>query len=426
MFCPPLDAEHISHAARLAVKLKNKALAPLRNGDFRVYEDSVEKLSASGRAGDIAILFDKKQKFAGAGLYDPFSPVRVKVLSNSSSLPKIGQDLLTCLAKDALARREEGFAKTASTDAFRLVNGESDGFPGLVADKYSSALVLKLYSAAWLPHAGNIAAIFFQLLPQLDKLVIRLSRELAKLPETELYTLSDGKLFTLESMEKNREWDGKILFRENGLLFEADLVRGQKTGFFLDQRDNRKEVGRLAKNADVLNVFSYSGGFSLYAAKGGAKSVTDVDFSKYAIEESNRNFQRNMDCSGVKNCVHTGIVGDAFEVMSSLANQRKKFDIVIIDPPSFAKAASEVNNALRSYTRLARLGCSLVRNGGVLVFASCSSRVGKSELFPAVNSAIAESGYKEEIFNVTEHAFDHPAKFPESKYLKCQYARIFR
>ena len=350
----------------------------------------------------------------------------MKVLSNSSSLPKIGQELLTCLAKEALARREEGVAKTASTDAFRLVNGESDGFPGLVADKYSSALVLKLYSAAWLPHAGNIAAIFFQLLPQLDKLVIRLSRELAKLPETELYTLSDGKLFTLESMEKNREWDGKILFRENGLLFEADLVRGQKTGFFLDQRDNRKEVGRLAKNADVLNVFSYSGGFSLYAAKGGAKSVTDVDFSKYAIEESNRNFQRNMDCSGVKNCVHTGIVGDAFEVMSSLANQRKKFDIVIIDPPSFAKAASEVNNALRSYTRLARLGCSLVRNGGVLVFASCSSRVGKSELFPAVNSAIAESGYKEEIFNVTEHAFDHPAKFPESKYLKCQYARIFR
>lgn len=425
MFFPSLDTDHISRASKFAVKLKNKALAPLRNGDFRIYEDSVEKLSASGQAGDLAILFDKKQKFAGAGLYDPFSPVRVKVLSNSSSLPKIGTELFAYLAGEALERRKEGFEKTFSTDAFRLLNGESDGFPGLVADRYNTALVLKIYSAAWLPHAGNIASIFFQRLPELDKLVIRLSRELGKLQEKDLYTLSDGKLYTTESMEATSGWDGKILFRENGLCFEADLVRGQKTGFFLDQRENRKEVGLLAKNAEVLNVFSYSGGFSLYAAKGGAKSVTDVDFSKYAIEESKRNFQRNSNYSGVKNCVHTGIVGDAFEVMSSLAGKKKKFDIVIIDPPSFAKAASEVNHALRSYTHLAHLGCALVRRGGVLVFASCSSRVGKAELFPAVNTAIGESGYGEEIFKVTEHAFDHPAKFPESKYLKCQYARIF-
>ncbi|MBR2363845.1 MAG: class I SAM-dependent methyltransferase [Lentisphaeria bacterium] len=425
MFFPELDTGLIDTFPRLAVKLKNKAFAPLRNGDFRIYEDSVEKISGNGKAGYPANLFDKKQKFAGAGLFDPYSPVRIKVLSNSSSVPKIGRELFAFLAEKAAEARKEGVAASSSGNAFRLVNGESDGFPGLVADRYDTALVMKLYSAAWLPHAGSVAQCLFTAFPGMDLLVIRLSRELAKLPREALYGLSDGMLFSTECPEKARSWDGKMLFRENELLFEADLVRGQKTGFFLDQRDNRKEVGRLAKNAHVLNVFSYSGGFSLYAAKGGAKSVTDVDFSKYAIEESKRNFQRNRNFPGVAACKHDGIVGDAFEVMGALGAKRKKYDIVIIDPPSFAKAGSEVENALRSYTRLARLGCALVRKGGILVFASCSSRVGKSELFPAVNAAISESGYRADIFKVTEHAFDHPAKFPESKYLKCQYARIF-
>ncbi|MBP5182413.1 MAG: class I SAM-dependent methyltransferase [Lentisphaeria bacterium] len=294
-----------------------------------------------------------------------------------------------------------------------------------MADRYDKALVLKLYSAAWLPHAGTVAECFFRILPELEYLVIRLSRELSHLPEKVLNGLADGKLFSVKGEEALRQWDGKTLFRENGLLFEADLVRGQKTGFFLDQRENRAEAGRLARGKSVLNVFSYSGGFSLYAAKGGAASVTDVDISKYAIGESERNFMRNGNFPGVAACRHTGIAGDAFEVMQDLLVEKKTFDMVIVDPPSFAKSASETENALRSYGRLARLGSALVRKGGILVFASCSSRVGKEELFPVVNGAIAESGRRGEVFLVTEHAFDHPAKFPESKYLKCQYARIF-
>ena len=424
MFFPRLETD--LPRGRLAVKLKNKALAPLRNGDFRIYEDSVEKLSAKGSAGDVAVLFDRKQKFAGAGLFDPFSPVRVKVLSNSSSLPAVGSELFSLLIRGALDRRQAGFAAGGeATNAFRLVNGESDGFPGLVADRYDKALVLKLYSAAWLPHAGAVAECFFRILPELEYLVIRLSRELSHLPEKELCGLTDGKLFSAKGEEALRKWDGKTLFRENGLLFEADLVRGQKTGFFLDQRENRAEAGRLAGGKSVLNVFSYSGGFSLYAARGGAKRVTDVDISKYAIEESERNFRRNTDFPGVAACRHTGIAGDAFEVMQRLLAEKKSFDMVIVDPPSFAKSAAETENALRSYGRLARLGSALVRKGGILVFASCSSRVGKEELFPVVNGAIAEGGRRGEVFLVTEHAFDHPAKFPESKYLKCQYARIF-
>ncbi len=423
MFFPECKTSHAP--IRLALKLKNKAMAPLRNGDYRIYEDSVAKLSAEGRAGDFAILFDQKQKFAGAGLYDPFSPVRVKVLSNSTALPKIGEELFLFLAEEAVKKRREYFRENI-TNAYRLANGESDGFPGLVADKYDSALVLKIYSAAWLPWAGCIGKCFFTLMPELKYMVIRLSRELTKLPEKDLYGLFDGKLFSSESIEKAQNWDGKILFRENTLIFEADLVKGQKTGFFLDQRDNRNEVGRIAANADVLNVFSYSGGFSLYAAKGGANSVTDVDFSKYAIEESKRNFERNKNISSVAKCRHTGIVGDAFEVMSALAEKKMQFDIVIVDPPSFAKAGSEIHNALHSYTVLAKLGARLVRNGGKLVFASCSSRVYAEDLFPAVNGAINEAGRRFEVIKVTEHAFDHPARFPDSRYLKCEYVKIFR
>lgn len=406
---------------KIAVKLKNKALASVRNGDFRIYETSIEHLSKKGCAGETAVLFDKKQKFAGAGLYDPYSPVAVKVLTNSPKLPPVGKELFHYRIREALALRTGKLPP--ETDGYRLLHGESDFFPGLVADQYGESLVLKIYSSIWFPFLPMLADLLKEELPHLENCVVRLSREMALLPEEVRYGFTDGAAFC--KGKPAPDWEAKVLFRENGITFEADLIRGQKTGFFLDQRDNRFKVSTLARGKKLLNLFSYSGGFSLSAAKGGAKEVWDVDFSKYAIAESERNFARNLNFSSVKHCLHKGITGDAFEVMTELGKKGELFDMVIIDPPSFAKSSAEKEKALYSYGMLAKLGAALLRKGGIMVFASCSSRVRAEDLFPHIEEILTKNGYRREVFCETEHAIDHPARFPESKYLKCQYARIF-
>ena len=195
------------------------------------------------------------------------------------------------------------------------------------------------------------------------------------------------------------------------------MIRGQKTGFFLDQRDNRARVGTMSAGRDVLNVFSFSGGFSLYAARGGAASVCSLDADKHAIAACGRHFELNAAHPNVRRCVHEGIVGDAFEVMHDLAKSKRRFGLVIVDPPSFAKSAAERDRALHSYARLAALADSLLKPGGTLVFASCSSRVSADDLFPVV---LAHTHVRE--LARTGHAADHPARFPESHYLKCLYA----
>jgi len=264
---------------RIAVRVNNKALPFLRQGHPWLFEDSIEKISTEGQCGDVAVLFDKQGKnVLGAGLYDPLSSVRIKVLAHGASNPPVGAELFAFLAEKAAELRAPHLC--TETTAWRLVNGDSDSFSGMAADKYHDTLVLKFYSAALLPWVGDIAKVFFEHDSSLKKLSIRLSRELQKLPESQRHELEDGTLFH----DDTEAWDGKVQFHENGLLFEADVKHGQKTGFFLDQRENRAKVGKLAAGCrSVLNFFSYSGGFSLYAARGGAEEVYSVDLNKHAI-----------------------------------------------------------------------------------------------------------------------------------------------
>ncbi len=408
---PNLPTGYKPDGPRIAVRLKRKALAPVRQGDPWVFEDSIENQSRDGAPGDIAIVFDPKGAFAGAGLYDPGSPVRVKLLTTEPKMPPMGPELFRELARRAAELRKGKIP--GNTDAWRLVNGDSDNFPGVVADKYANAMVCKFYSAAWLPWAGDVAAAIAETVPDVDSLVIRLSRELARLGTKERHGIADGMIFSPDP-----RWNAVQHFRENGITFEADLVRGQKTGFFLDQRDNRLRVGKLAANRDVLNVFSYSGGFSLYAAAGKAGSVASVDIDPHAIELCNRIFELNPAC---RNVPHEGLVGDAFGILADLYKKKRFFDIVVVDPPSFAKSAAEVPGALNSYGRLARLAAKLVRKDGILVFASCSSRVDADTLFSTVENA---AGRPLEVFDRTFHAADHPSRLARTNYLKCLFSRV--
>lgn len=397
---------------RVPVYVRKKAIPFIRAGHPWLFDDSIERTAAQAADGDIAVLFGPDKKFLAAGLYDAASPVRVKIYSNSSKLPPVGSELFAHLAAQAASLRADKIP--ADTDGWRLIHGDSDGFPGFVADKYANVMVCKIYSAALLPWVNQITEAVAQSVPGINTLVIRLSRELQK--RDELYGLHDGMVVS----NVNPDFNGIITFRENGIVFEADVIRGQKTGFFLDQRENRMRVSKLAKGYDCLNVFSYSGGFSLYAGTGGAKSVTSVDLDPHAIAMCDKNWSLNPQ---LKNVPHHGIAGDAFEVFANLKKEGKTFDLIVVDPPSFAKSAAEVPGALNSYARLAKAAVKILRKNGTLVFASCSSRVDAETLFHTVTSTAAAAGRPLKVFEKTFHAPDHPAKFNESHYLKCLFAK---
>lgn len=407
-------------ARRIAIRVKRKALPRLREGHPWVFEDSIARQSFDGAPGDVAVVFDPSGKTVlGAGLYDPHSPVRVRLFSRGGAAAPIGVDLFRELYLRAQALRAPHLPP--ETDAWRLIHGDSDSFPGLAADRYADVLTFKVYSAALLPWIGDLAEALFSLEPELKRFCLRLSRELQRLPSGERCGLEDGLL-----SEDSSVWDGYLRFRENGLLFSADTKRGQKTGFFLDQRDNRSFTGTLCRGKRVLNLFSYSGGFSLYAARGGASEIVSVDFNKHAVEACAENFALNSGIASVAAARHLEIAGDAFEVMEKFRREGRRFDVVIVDPPSFAKSSAETENALRSYSRLARAATALMNAGGILVFASCSSRVAADPLFERIKQSAEEAGHPLKEFKRSFHSFDHPAKWEESSYLKCLYGTLLK
>ena len=300
------------------------------------------------------------------------------------------------------------------TTGFRWINGESDGWPGLVLDRYDRTLVLKLYTAAWLPRLEEIAALITGRLRP-ERLVLRLSRNIQKLAKHQLGK-PDGEILNGPPL------DGPVTFVETGLRFEADVLHGQKTGFFLDQRENRRQVESLARGRDVLNAFSFSGGFSLYAARGGARSVTDLDLSAHALAGAKRNVALNAANASVASCRHELVQADAFVWLNQ--EPRRRFDLVILDPPSLAKREIERPGAIRAYGRLASSGIEHLTPGGILVACSCSAHVTAEEFFEAVRRSAAKAGRTFEELRTTRHAPDHPATFKEAEYLKAIYLRV--
>jgi 23S rRNA (cytosine1962-C5)-methyltransferase len=396
---------------RLAVRLIPAAQRAVRQGHPWVFDHAIRSVSPQGHAGDLAVIFDEYRRFLAVGLYDPDSPLRIRVLQQGT--PAVVD---TAWFRDRLlaaARIREPLAATR-TDGYRLVHGENDGLPGLVIDRYASSLVIKLYTLAWLPWLAVLLDALDDVQSS-DRIVLRLSRDAAS-EETRLHGLRDGAVLRGSVPVQ------PVQFSENGLLFVADVLHGQKTGFFLDQRDNRARVRRLANRSKTLNVFAYSGGFSVYAAAGGAPSVVSLDLSAAALADAELNFRFNRSVPGVAACRHQTIAGDAFEVLADLGRARATFDLVIVDPPAFAKRESEAARALQSYARLAKLALAVTRPGGTVALASCSSRVSATDFFDAVTHAASEAKRPLREIERTGHALDHPIGFPEGAYLKCLFA----
>ena len=400
-----------SSIARLRLRITAAAETAVRSGHPWVFSDSVIESNRTGQTGELAVIYDRKDRFLAVGLFDSDSPIRVRIL-HAGKPQTIDRAWWQTQLEQALARRRDLFDE--QTTGYRLIHGESDCWPGLVLDRYDTTLVLKLYTAAWLPRLADTLALLRKTVPG-ERIILRLSRNMERRP----LARHDGEI--VFSKPAVPEAGVPVTFLESGLRFEADVVRGQKTGFFLDQRENRREVETLARGRSVLNAFSFSGGFSVYAARGGAAAVTDLDISAHALAAAQRNFALNKNFPGVAACRHDIAQGDAFEW---LAASTAKFDLVVLDPPSLAKRATEREGALRAYERLATRGIARLAPGGILVAGSCSAHVAAEDFFDTVRRAATKSGRKFTELKTSRHPPDHPAGFKEAEYLKVIYLKF--
>lgn len=393
---------------RLRLRVSAAAETQVRAGHPWVYGDSVREQNRDGEAGELAVIYDRQDKFLAVGFFDPDSPIRVRVL-HVGKPQTIDSAWWSARLVQTVARRQGLFDER--TNGHRVINGESDGWPGLVLDRYDTTLVLKIYTSVWLPLLQEIVELIrLQLAP--ERIVLRFSRNV----QSKATDSADSKVIYGPPLT------GPVIFLESGLRFEADVLRGQKTGFFLDQRENRRRVEALARGRTVLNAFSFSGGFSLYAARGGAASVTDLDISAHALESARRNFALNQTDPSIARCRHETAQADSFEWLKM--NEGRKFDLIILDPPSFAKRETERAGAIRAYERLSSLGLAHLKPGGILLSCSCSAHVSDEEFFGAVRLAATKSCRRFQELETTRHARDHHAAFKEAEYLKAIYLRF--
>jgi 23S rRNA (cytosine1962-C5)-methyltransferase len=396
---------------RLRLRVTAAAERILRGGHPWLYGDSILDQNRTGKSGELAVVYDRNDKFLAAGFFDPDSPIRLRVV-HAGKPRTIDGAFWRARLQAAVAARSGLFDE--NTTGYRLINGESDGWPGLVLDRFAQTLVLKLYASAWLARLKEMTGLIEDVLKP-DTLVLRLSRNLHILAAKE-YRLNDPQVLAGEKPAR------PVVFSESGLQFEADVLRGQKTGFFLDQRENRRRIQSLAAGRTVLNAFSYTGGFSLYAARGGAREVASLDISRHALAGVERNFQLNQGLPAVADCKSSTILADAFQWLG--ASQPERFGLIILDPPSVAKREAERAGAIAAYGKLASNAMRILDRGGVLATCSCSAHVSSEEFFGAVRAAAVSSGRTFAEIETSGHAPDHPARFKEAEYLKAIFLRF--
>jgi len=381
-------------------------LKHVRRGHPWLFEGSITSVSHDGAPGDLAVIFDDKRKFAAIGLWDPDSPMRVRILHHGSPMA-IDDDFWAARLSVAASIRRPLLDDDRVT-GLRLVHGENDGLPGLVIDRYADVIVVKLYSAAWFAHLRSVLAAIEECWSP-TSVVLRLARSIETAAPPGHH---DGAVIGGEPP------DQPVPFLEAGASMTADPVGGQKTGYFLDQRANRQRVGAHATGGRVLDVFCCHGGFSVQAAIGGARHVHSVDLSPHATEAARRHVAANAPVD------HRTSTGDAFEVMAELGERGERFDIVVVDPPSFASRRDAVPGALRAYTRLTHLALDLVAPGGLLLQASCSSRIDADQFEATVSTAAERAGRPLGSVEITGHDIDHPIGFSEGAYLKAVVAIV--
>lgn len=377
-----------------------------------VFSGAVKTVEGDPREGDPVKVYSHEGELLGVGHYQVGS-ITVRMLSfGEASID--GDFWRSALAGAYGLRKNLGLAGSEQTTAYRLVHGEGDFLPGLIIDIYGDTAVMQAHSAGMFLARESIAEALRDLYG--DRLRAVYDKSAATAPFKAGLPLADGYLFNART-DAARESGCTVL--ENGNRFRVDWETGQKTGFFLDQRENRERVKRYAAGKTVLNLFCYTGGFSVYALSGGARSVDSVDSSARAAELVRRNVELNgFGTSDTADAVSRVFCEDAMEYLRDCP--QGKYDLMIVDPPAFAKHRGALDNALRAYKRLNALAIGKAAPGGIIFTFSCSQVVDKTDFALAVFSAAALTGRRVRILDRLTQPADHPVNIyhPEGEYLK--------
>ena len=369
------------------VKIKTNKTSSIYRHHPWIFSGALESIDKNIKNMDLVQISTQEGERLGVGIYFD-SSIAVKIIYFGSKV-KSAEDIINDNLAQAFAIRELLFRSVKNTDTYRIVNAEGDFMPGLVIDKYGSLAVIQIQSG-WLT-------------PYLDIVVEFLKKHFAR-----VYNKSAKYLGGKDSFLYGDEIS-EIEIHESGLKYIVDFINGQKTGFFIDQRINREFIGQYSKDLDVLNVFSYSGGFSVSAFAGGAKSVTSLDYSQGALDLAQKSFLLNF------NKEHDIICADFFKYESD-----KKYDLVVLDPPAFTKHRSAIKEAVNGYMRVNRKAIRLMKNSGYLATFSCSQLISEEDFIYAVQQAVLAEGKDAKIISRFNQSPCHVnlISHPEGKYLK--------
>ncbi|MCW3786406.1 class I SAM-dependent rRNA methyltransferase [Plebeiibacterium sediminum] len=384
----------------IKVVLKSGKDQSLRRFHPWVFSGAIKKMYGEPAEGDIVSVFDNKNEFLGLGHYQIGSiAVRIVSFTEVEVNDQFWEDKIR---KAYQLRVDQGLVDDETTNAYRLVHAEGDNMPGLIIDMYDDTAVVQMHSVG-----------MFLIKDTIDEILKKIFGDQLKA----IYNKSESTIpYKAKVNPENGYTFGKSETRialENGLKFRVDWEKGQKTGFFVDQRDNRALLEKYSKGKSVLNMFCYTGGFSFYAMRGGAKLVHSVDSSERAIELTKENVELNYP--GDER--HDAFAVDAFKYLDDIKDQ---YDLIILDPPAFAKHNNVLNNALQGYKRLNAKAFEQIKPGGIIFTFSCSQVVSKDAFRKTVFSAAAKSGRNVRILNQLTQPADHPVNIyhPEGEYLK--------
>ena len=378
------------------IVLKKNEERRIQNGHQWVFSNEIHAVNGAPKSGDLVEIVRHDMKRLGVGFYNPHSLIAARFLSPDEE--EIDFKFFEKRLLAALSLRKKLYPKSAT---FRVVHGESDFLPGLIIDKYNEYLSVQTFSAGMDTRLTLICDVLVSIFSP---------RGIVERNESPLRTLED---LPLRKGIVRGTVEPTIIDLDD-LKFRIDLLEGQKTGFFLDQRENRSSLRRFAKDANVLDCFCNEGGFGLYAAHFGAKHVTGVDSSEFAIEKSNVNATLNNLHNITFNCA------DAFGALASDVELKKKYDIVVVDPPSFAKNKKTVATAAKGYKEVNTGALRLLNAGGILATASCSHHVTEEMFLNIIMNSGVKAGRKLRLLHIGGAAPDHPTlpAMPETKYLK--------
>jgi 23S rRNA (cytosine1962-C5)-methyltransferase len=412
----------VNGKADAELQLQKDLARHLRAGHPWVFRKAIERGPKSLPAGAIVDVVEDR-RFVARGYYDPLSPIAVRILTRDAAEAIDGAFWRRRVARAAQLRRE----LVHGTTGYRLVHGESDLLPGVVVDRYDRFAVVKLYSAGLTPHRGAIVeAIREACAEPADPRAEARPEHAVPLAgvygRDELVRDDDDERDGAAPAPQGRVLWGeeppeRIEIDEHGMRLLVDVRHGQKTGMFLDQRENRRLVRELARGrAEALNCFSYTGGFSLAAALGGSKHVVSADVDADAIALARETFRAN----GLDAADHAFAVEDVFDLLARYKREGRKFDLVVCDPPAFAKSQKAVESALAGYASLNRAALAVLAPGGLLVTASCSARVSSDQFFDAVKEAAFKARIDLQLVEERRQPPDHPVhpQFREGRYLK--------